>query len=407
MNRKRVALGEVLRVKHGYAFKGEYFGSDGPYVLLTPGSFNERGGFREQGDSTKFYNGDVPEGYLLNEGELLIAMTEQAPGLLGSSLLVPQPNRFLHNQRLGRIVDLDERRLIRRYAYYLFNTLDVRAQISSSATGGKVRHTAPERVEKVAVSLPSLAEQEKVADILAAYDHLIENNRRRIAVLGEAARRLYREWFVSLRFPGGEHARIINSVPDGWHTGAIADFFDTTSGGTPSRTNVDFYNGTINWVKTQELHDGFIYETEEKITEAALTASATKLFPPGTLLVSIYGGSNIGRTGILATAAATNQACCALFPRDERANNIFAALYFRERRQQLISLAQGAAQTNISQQVVRSLAIVLPCKEVMRTFLEVVGPVFEQISNLTLQNLKLRAARDLLLPRLMSGELAV
>ena len=146
MNWPAVKMSELFRVKHGYAFKGQYFESDGPYVLLTPGSFNEEGGYRDQGDKTKFYTGDVPDGYVLDEGDLLVAMTEQAPGLLGSSAWIPEAARFLHNQRLGRIVDLDERRLDKRFLYYVFNTREVRQRISASATGGKVRHTAPERI---------------------------------------------------------------------------------------------------------------------------------------------------------------------------------------------------------------------------------------------------------------------
>jgi type I restriction enzyme, S subunit len=200
-----VRMDEFFRVKHGYAFKGEHFDTDGPYVLLTPGSFNEEGGFRDQREKTKYYTGDVPDGFVLDEGDLIIAMTEQAPGLLGSSALIPEAVRFLHNQRLGRIVDLNERRLSKKYLYYLFNLSGVRHQISATATGGKVRHTAPERIGKVTLALPPIGVQSRIADILSAYDDLIENNRRRMALLEEVAQHLYREWFVRLRFPGHEH----------------------------------------------------------------------------------------------------------------------------------------------------------------------------------------------------------
>src|SRR5438128_805362 len=216
-------MGEYFRVKHGYAFKGEYFDSEGPYVLLTPGSFNEEGGYRDQGEKTKFYTGDVPEGYILDEGDLLVAMTEQTPGLLGSSAWIPESGRLLHNQRLGRIVDLDERHLNKRFLYYLFNTKDVRDQISATATGGKVRHTAPERIAQVLFRRPPLNTQQSIADVLCAYDNLIENNRRRVALLEEAARQLYREWFVRLRFPGHEHTPITNDVPEEWERLPLGD----------------------------------------------------------------------------------------------------------------------------------------------------------------------------------------
>lgn len=287
-------------------------------------------------------------------------------------------------------------------AYFLRNILKG-YQSEKAAVPGVDRNV----LHEIKVRAPSHSLQLRIADILSTYDDLIENNRRRIALLEESARLLYREWFVRLRFPGYEHTPIMDGVPQGWDRKSIGDFFDTSSGGTPNRTNPDFYAGDINWVKTQELNDDFIFETMEKITEAAVKKSAAKLFPANTVLVSMYGGTNIGRTGILATPSTTNQACCALLPLDERAHFIFTALYFREQREKLIGLGQGAAQTNISQQVVRALPITLPSRGLMTTFVEILLPVFEQTKTLQLQNQKLRAAHDLLLPRLMDGELAV
>jgi len=196
-----VQLSELLRVKHGFAFKSRYFESEGRYVLLTPGNFHEEGGFREQGEKQKFYTGDVPEGFTLEKDDLLVVMTEQAPGLLGSSAWILVADLYLHNQRLGRVVDVNERRTDKRFLYYLFNTRDVRHQISGSASGTKVRHTSPERIGRVRVRLPPLGTQRRIAETLSAYDDLIENNRRRMVLLEEAARQLYREWFVASTSP--------------------------------------------------------------------------------------------------------------------------------------------------------------------------------------------------------------
>src|SRR2546428_11437992 len=146
MKWERARFSELFRVKHGYAFKSQFFDSIGPYLLLTPGNFHEEGGFRDQGDKQKHYTGDVPPGFILNEGDLLVAMTEQADGLLGSSAWIPESNRYLHNQRLGRIVDLDEHRLDQRFLYYLFNTRGVFAHISGTARGSQARPTAPDRI---------------------------------------------------------------------------------------------------------------------------------------------------------------------------------------------------------------------------------------------------------------------
>ena len=158
-------LGKKLSIKHGFAFQGEYFSNTGEYVLLTPGNFFEEGGYRDRGDKQKYYRGEIPHEYLLNKGDLLVAMTEQAPGLLGSSLIVAKSNKFLHNQRLGLII-FEEDDLNRLYLFHLFNHPNIRRLIHSKATGTKVRHTSPTKIAEIKVSLPPLLLQNQFAAIV-------------------------------------------------------------------------------------------------------------------------------------------------------------------------------------------------------------------------------------------------
>jgi len=164
-------LGEKLRIKHGFAFHGEYFSNTGEYVLLTPGNFFEEGGYRDRGGKQKYYQGEIPQEYLLNKGDLLIAMTEQAPGLLGSSLIVPDSNKFLHNQRLGLII-LKKDDLNKLYLFHLFNHHNIRRLIHSKATGTKVRHTSPSKIEEIKVSLPPLPLQNQFAAVVEKVEAL-------------------------------------------------------------------------------------------------------------------------------------------------------------------------------------------------------------------------------------------
>jgi type I restriction enzyme S subunit len=223
MRLRDMELGSALYIKHGYAFKGQFFTDIGTHIVLTPGNFNEEGGFRLRPGKDRFYSGNIPEDFILNEGDLIVAMTEQGPGLLGSSAIIPEDGKYLHNQRLGLITQLDESLLERRFLYFLFNTRAVRGQISGSASGTKVRHTAPERIYRVKVRVPDVLVQGKIASILSAYDDLIENNRRRMQLLEQAARLLYQEWFVRLRFPGHEHVKIKDGVPEGWELLALGE----------------------------------------------------------------------------------------------------------------------------------------------------------------------------------------
>lgn len=196
-------LGELMDISHGFAFKGEFFSEGGDTRLVTPGNFYEAGGFRDRGDKQKSYDGPVPERYVLEPGDVVVAMTEQAAGLLGSSGIVPSTGRWLHNQRIGR-VHIREGAADKRFIYYLFNTPAVRAHVSATATGAKVRHTAPERILSVCAAVPSPGVQARVGAVLAAFDELIAINTRRIELLEGLARLLYREWFVRFRFPGHE-----------------------------------------------------------------------------------------------------------------------------------------------------------------------------------------------------------
>jgi type I restriction enzyme S subunit len=165
-------LNELVEIKHGFAFDGAHFSNQGEYVLLTPGNFHERGGYRDRGDKQKFFLGDIPTSFILHEGDLLVAMTEQAFGLLGSPIVLPGSAQFLHNQRLGLVVPNPGRALSRSFLYHLFNTSHVRKAIQSSASGVKVRHTSPGKIGAINVRFPeSVSEQEDVAAALTALDH--------------------------------------------------------------------------------------------------------------------------------------------------------------------------------------------------------------------------------------------
>ncbi|OYV04711.1 MAG: hypothetical protein CFE26_15415, partial [Verrucomicrobiales bacterium VVV1] len=134
---------ELCDIKHGFAFKGEFFTDKGDYVVLTPGNYYESGGYRDRGEKQKYYKGEIPPDYIMNEGDMLVAMTEQAAGLLGSPLLVPESNKFLHNQRLGLVTAKPGVPWKNEFFFHVFNTMAVRKAIHESASGVKVRHTAP------------------------------------------------------------------------------------------------------------------------------------------------------------------------------------------------------------------------------------------------------------------------
>ena len=160
-------LSALCDIKHGYAFEGEFFNNEGDYVLLTPGNFYEKGGYRDRGEKQKYYTGEIPDGYILSQNDLLVAMTEQAAGLLGSPILVPESDKFLHNQRLGLVIKKPEAAWTNEFFFYVFNTQSVRKAIHQSASGVKVRHTSPTKIGQVVVAFPkSTTKQKQIVDEL-------------------------------------------------------------------------------------------------------------------------------------------------------------------------------------------------------------------------------------------------
>lgn len=174
-----------------------------------------------------------------------------------------------------------------KWLYYNLKTINVNRLDSGSA----IPSTKREDFYSIRIKFPNKNTQYRIADMLSAYDDLIENNKRRIALLEESARQLYKEWFVRFRFPGHEHVEIIDGVPEGWQRETIADIAETVGGGTPS-TNVPQYweDGKITWFVPKDLTQNrslVLLDSEKKITEQGLQKSSAKMLPPETILMSI------------------------------------------------------------------------------------------------------------------------
>ncbi|WP_315361922.1 restriction endonuclease subunit S [Prevotella histicola] len=262
------------------------------------------------------------------------------------------------------------------------------------------------RLKNLSINIPSISVQQKIASTLSAYDRLIENNTRRIRLLEQMAENLYKEWFVRFRFPEHEKVEMINGLPKGWKRTKLIKNIKTSSGGTPSRNKGEYYkNGTIPWIKTGELQDCILINTEECITEDAVNNSSAKLFPKGTLLMAMYG-VNVGKLGISEIEATCNQACCVFTPK-QIDYKYYLFHYLKSIREYLLSISFGAAQQNLSQELIKSIRVLFPDEKTNISFVKEVEPLFKEISIIQQQNQLLTRQRDLLLPRLMSGKLEV
>jgi len=275
-----------------------------------------------------------------------------------------------------------------RFLYYLFTSLQLSQLDKSTAIPGLNRNDA----YNLTIPVPSLDEQEKIAmkieELFSQLDAGVAGLKRTQAEL-----KRYRASVLKAAFegrlvpqdtndePAGELLKNNNlkpnefekpySLPDSWVWVKIEDVADTTSGGTPLRSKSEYFGGDIHWIKSGELRDNIIKDSDEKITELGLNESSAKIFKKGTTVVALYGAT-VGKTGILNINAATNQAVCAIFPKNNIILNKYLFYWFQYKRQELINLSIGGAQPNISQRIIRSLRFPLsPSKEQTRIVVEI------------------------------------
>ena len=292
-----------------------------------------------------------------------------------------------------------------QYLVYYLLSPKPQYELLGTANGATVAHVNLPAIRNLKIELPEKSVQDKIGTILVTYDDLIENNQKQIKLLEEAAQRLYKEWFVDLRFPGHENTKIVDGVPEGWSIYPFSSKVDIMSGGTPKTSIPDYYNGKIPFY-TPKDNDGafFAYKTQMNITEGGLKNCNSRLYPPKTVIITARG--TVGKTTILAVPMAMNQSCYALKMKENDAPYyLFFAL--NNEIKALQTMANGGVFNTIIGKTFDSINIQIPKDPLIYGFEETVRPFMEQIKNKLQANSKLVEARDRLLPKLMSGEVEV
>jgi type I restriction enzyme S subunit len=295
-----------------------------------------------------------------------------------------------------------------RYLYYDFLHKGRTGEFASMFTGATIKHLPGQNLAKIEIAIPPLDIQRRIADILSAYDDLIENNRRRIDLLEQSARMLYKEWFVTLRFPGHEHVKVKDGVPQGWEKKLIGDVCQTIGGGTPSTQKREFWDdGNIIWVTPTDVTRNdclALLDSEKKITEDGLRNSSAKLLPPDTILMT--SRASIGFFAMMDKEASTNQGFISIIP-NESVLKMYMLHNLIFRVEEIRSNAGGTTFKEITKTRFRAMSITIPPKHLLEQFEENVYAILQQTRILKKQIKGLQQARDLLLPRLMNGEIPV
>jgi type I restriction enzyme S subunit len=263
-----------------------------------------------------------------------------------------------------------------KFAAYLLTYLPLASLNSDAAVPGLNR----ERALSLTIKLPPLKEQYSIASILSTYDDLIENNRRRMALLEDAARQVYQEWFVRLRFPGYEHTRIVDGVPEGWEKKRLGE------------------HTVLNYGKALKA-DVRVDGSFPVYGSSGIVGSHEKALVSGPAII-------VGRKGNVGSVYWSTRD---FYPIDTvyyinaETSNLY--LYYALKNMHFIST--DVAVPGLNRDFAYSRELLIPSDTILRTFLETIAPMHSQLEKLDEINQKLRTARDLLLPKLMSGEIAV
>ena len=328
-------------------------------------------------------------------------------GSFGKPVLIKENRPFVFQRHIA-ILRPNNEIVDSRYLYYVMLSRDFYMQADSVALGAAQRTISLTSLRNMKVQLPDLDVQRRIAEVLSRYDALIENYQRQIKLLEEAAQRLYKEWFVDLRFPGHQSTPIINNLPQSWQKKKIADVCDTIGGGTPSTKNASYYEGgDIKWVTPTDITQSkslCLLDTEKKITEEGLSNSSAKMLPPGTILMT--SRASVGFFGICDFEVCTNQGFISCVP-FKKEFQMYLLFNMRNRVDEIRGKAGGSTYLEISKRVFRELDIICPDTRVLLDFQERAHSILEMIRNNTVQIRNLSEARDRLLPKLMSAEIEV
>ena len=419
-------LGNYIRVKHGCAFKGEYFTeAETPYVLMTPGNFAIGGGFLAA--KPKHYAGPVQDDYILQEGDLVVTMTDlsKAGDTLGYPALVPQVHgrRYLHNQRIGLIEVRERAQVDKRFLFYRLRARDYRRHIMATASGSTVRHTSPGRICEFEITLPPITQQRDIAGVLGALDEKIVQNQRTVRALERLAHAIFRAWFVDFEPVKAKAAGAASftSMPQTIFDALPTRLVDTEIGPVPERWEVEGIASTATFLNGLALQkypprgDGEdlrvikIAQLRKGSAEGAAWANGDVperyVIDDGDLLFSWSG--TLEAEFWFGGKGALNQHLFKVT--SSRFPIWFCFLWIRQHLPWFRAIASSKATTmgHIKRGHLQETQVVVPPNETLEKASEVIGPIFDLFGQLMIESRRLAGMRDALLPKLLSGEVQV
>ena len=396
MSYEKIEIGQLVALSQGFAInkKTNHHISDEPTNLHLL-----RIGDMKDGNFSIFVKNTIPEKFIAKESDIIFTRTGQV------GLVFRKQYGVVHNNCFT-VTTIDEDILLQEFIYYALQEKSFYEEAVSRATGAAQPDLSHGAFNSIQIYLPPIESQRKITNILNAYDILIENNKKQIKLLEEAAERLYREWFVDLHFPGYENTEIIDGEPEGWKKQKISEFGEIITGKTPSTTKEQYYGGNIPFVKIPDMHN-CVYPivTESTLTTEGANTQKNKFIPKNGIMVSCI--ATVGLVNIAIEPCQTNQQINSIVLHDER--DLYYTYFTMKRLKALLEGvgSNGATMTNVNKTKFGNLEVLYPSNNLRKDYFDYCKPIFEKIYALSVGVHKLSQVRDGLLPKLMSGEIEV
>ena len=338
-----------------------------------------------------------------------IIFAREAPA--GNAALIREGQEVCLGQRTV-LIRPDCEKVFPKYLVYYLLAPEQQYKLLGTANGATVAHVNLPVIRKMPIELPDIDVQQKIAGYISIYDDLIENNQKQIKLLEEAAQRLYKEWFIDLRFPGYENCKIVDGVPEGWSFVQLGDVLEKITTGLNPRKNFVLGNGNNYYVTIKNMRDNNIYLDDrcDKVDDEALEKINKRSdLRIGDILFSGIG--TMGRAYLISIPTDNWNVSESVFTM--RANHriskeLLYLMLLSDDVQNYCDLnAHGVAQRGIRMADLKAYKFKLPNQEIIDNFTSIVTPILIRVQKLQKENLCLQESRDRLLPKLMSGEIEV
>lgn len=390
---------------------------------------NVYGGGTPSTQNQSYWNGDIPwltPAELTNYENRSIAGTASyitQSGLQNSSAKIMPENSVLLTSRatIGAAVintipmatnqgfiNIEPKKVDRDFFYYWLKSK--KKYLNQIAVGSTFPELSKSVFKEIETEIPiNVEDQKKVAAILSAFDDKIEVNNKIAKTLEEMTQALFKEWFVHFRFPGYEKTEFVDSelgkIPKGWQVGLIKKLGKVVTGKTPSTEIKENFGSEFPFITIPDINSVFITKTERYLSEKGVEKMKSMLLPARSICVSCI--ATVGLVGISTQQSLTNQQVNSIIPNEEELT-YFLYLYFKSKKKDLELFGSGGTATLIINKTkFENLDLVIPVENILKNFHSTVKPMYEKILNITRENQKLAALRDLLLPKLMKGEIRV